>query len=120
MPCREYQGQNWFQVSAMPLSHSCAWPDAAGMSDTEQVLACLHADALLLRARLDLKLGLQEAAAKVAARQERLRATLQKRDQQAGIFGARTRKERRLDAAAVDSAGVCPQTAPVSADPTSL
>jgi hypothetical protein len=90
------------------------------MSDTEQVLACLHADALLLRARLDLKLGLQEAAAKVAARQERLRATLQKRDQQAGIFGARTRKERRLDAAAVDSAGVCPQTAPVSADPTSL
>lgn len=83
------------------------------MSDAEQVLACLHADALLLKSRLELKLGMQEAAAKATARQQRLQATLQKRDQQADIFGARTRKERRLDAAAVEGAGRMPQTASV-------
>jgi hypothetical protein len=85
------------------------------MSDTEQVLACLHADALLLKSRLHLKQGMHEAASKASARQQRLQATLQKRDQQADIFGARTRKERRLDAVAVEGAGQLPQSAPVSA-----
>jgi hypothetical protein len=83
------------------------------MSDTEQVLACLHADALLLKIRLVLKHGMHEAASKAASRQQRLQATLQKRDQQADIFGARTRKEHRLDAIAIKSAGQLPQTAPV-------
>lgn len=86
----------------------------AGMSDVEQVLACLHADGLVLRSRLQLKIGMREAAAKTAAHQQRLQATLHKRDQQADIFGARTRKERRLDAAAVENAGQPPTTAPVS------
>lgn len=81
------------------------------MSDTEQVLACLHADALLLKSRLELKLGMQKEASKATARQQRLQAALQNRDQQADIFGARTRKERRLDAAAVEGAGRMPQTA---------
>lgn len=83
------------------------------MSDAEQVLACLHADSLMLQTRLQLKQGRREAAAKTAAHQQRLQATLQKRDQQADIFGARTRKERRLDAAAVEGAGRLPMTAPV-------
>lgn len=84
------------------------------MSDTEQVLACLHADAVLLKTRLQLKQGMHEAAAKATSRQQRMQTTLQKRDQQADIFGARTQKERRLDAAAVQAAGLAPQTALVS------
>ena len=87
---------------------------AAGMSDTEQVLACLHSDAIMLLRRLELHHGLQEAVEKVTTRQQRLQASLQKRDHQADIFGARTRKERRLDAAAVQQAGQTPKTAPVS------
>lgn len=85
-----------------------------GMSDNEQELACLHADALMLSSRLQLKLGLCEAATKASTRQQRMQATLQKRDQQADIFGARTRKERRMDAVAVESAGQVPSSAPVS------
>lgn len=85
------------------------------MSDDEQVLACMHADAVMVETRLELKLGLQDAAAKAAARQQRLQASLTKRDQQADIFGARTRKERRLDAVAVEHAGYTPSTAPVRA-----
>jgi hypothetical protein len=96
------------------VTHCLMLFGAAGMSDTEQVLACLHADALLLKSRLELKLGMQEAECRATARQQRLQATLQKRDQQADIFGARTRKERRLDAAAVEGAGRMPQTAEVS------
>lgn len=83
------------------------------MSASEQDLACLHADVLLLRARLQLSLGLQAAAARTAAREQRLTNTLTLRDKQAAIFGARTRKERREDAAAVEAAGNLPRTAPV-------
>lgn len=100
------------------VRHCLLLSRAAGMADAEQVLACLHADALLLKSRLKLKLGMQEAASKATARQQRLQAALQKRDQQAEVFGARTCKERRLDAAAVKGAGRMPQTALVGVEGT--
>lgn len=88
------------------------------MSATEQVLACLHADIIMLKSRLELQQGLLDAVAKTAGRQQRLVATLQKRDQQADICGPRTRKERRLDAVAVDKAGKAPATVPVRVMPS--
>lgn len=85
------------------------------MSSTEQRLACLHVDAVMLHHRLMLKLGLLDAASKVTAKEQRMHAALQRRDQQANIFGARTRKERRLDEAMLENAREVPRTAPVSA-----
>lgn len=83
------------------------------MSNTEQDLSCLQVDALLIVARLELALGLQGAAARTSERQRRLQAAIVRRDQQADVIGARTRKERREDAAVVDAAGQAPTTAQV-------
>jgi hypothetical protein len=79
--------------------------------DAEQVLACLHADALLLQSRLQLRLGVCQAA----ARQQRLTATLEhKRERHAEVYGTRTKKDKQLTAA-ISRAKQAPQTAPVSA-----
>jgi hypothetical protein len=58
-------------------------------------------------------MGLQQATARTAARQQRLQATIADRDRHADVFGRRTRKERREDQAAVEAAGCLPKTAPV-------
>lgn len=84
----------------------------ANMPALAQELACLHADALLARARVELALGLRRATARAASRQQALLASIAARDEHDAVFGARTRKERRADAAAVDAAGQPPATAP--------
>jgi hypothetical protein len=80
------------------------------MTATEQELACLHADTLLLQQRLQLAAGLQEAAAKVTSKRNQLLASALKRDRQADIFGPCTQKEKRLGEAAVEAAGKLPSS----------
>lgn len=80
------------------------------MTATEQQLACLHADALLLQQRLQLATGLQEAAAKVSSKRDQLLASTLKRDRQADIYGPRTQKAKRMDEAAVEAAGKLPSS----------
>lgn len=82
----------------------------AGMPATEQELACLHADALLLLQRLQLAAGVRDATAKVLSKRDQLLTSTLKRDKQADIFGARTQKEKRLDEAAVAAAGKLPNS----------
>jgi hypothetical protein len=99
---------------------SCTQADDAtaalltAMTATEQELACLHADALLLLQRLQLAAGLREAAAKAQTKRDQLLASTVKRDLQADIFGPRTQKEKRLDEAAVGAAGRLPSSNEVS------
>lgn len=78
------------------------------MSATEQELACLHADALLMLQQLQLANGLRHAAVKVAAKREQMLASTIKRDRQSAIYGPRTMKERRLDDLALEAAGKAP------------
>jgi hypothetical protein len=75
------------------------------MGLTEQDLACLHADALMLHFRLELAAGCQDAAARAAARRDGLLAASTRRDAQAAVFGARTAKQRRDDDARAAAAG---------------
>jgi hypothetical protein len=82
----------------------------AGMTATEQELAYLHADALLMQQRLQLAAGMREAAAKVTSKRDQLLASTLRRDKQAAIFGPRTQKEKRLDEAAVEAAGKLPSS----------
>eukprot|EP00879_Flechtneria_rotunda_P025042 GHRR01026578.1.p1 GENE.GHRR01026578.1~~GHRR01026578.1.p1 ORF type:complete len:516 (+),score=184.34 GHRR01026578.1:750-2297(+) len=83
------------------------------MLPSEQDLACLHADALLVQQRLELAVGLREAASRAKVKQDQLLTTAAKRDKQADIFGARTIKDRRADDAAAEAAGKAPASSAV-------
>lgn len=87
---------------------------AAGMSPTEQDLACLHADALSSYYRLELKAGVLDAQAKAQAKQHKMMETTQKRDADAAIWGARTTKEKRLDESRLQHAAKVPSNNVVS------
>jgi hypothetical protein len=80
------------------------------MTATEQELACLHADAMMLHQRLQLTAGLREATAKVQSKRDQMLASTMKRDLQSDIFGPRTQKEKRMDEAAVEAAGKLPSS----------
>jgi hypothetical protein len=78
------------------------------MTYTEQELACLHAEALLVQQRLELMAGLQEAADKATAAQQQMMQAAVRRDQQSNIYGMRTLKDKRVDEAAIKEAGKKP------------
>lgn len=84
----------------------CSVP--AGMQFTEQELACLHVDLLMLLYRMELAVGLEEQARLAAGRRSQLLAAAERRDAQATIFGERTLHERRQDAAMAIEAGRLP------------
>eukprot|EP00955_Chlamydomonas_euryale_P025265 265900-Chlamydomonas_euryale.AAC.1 len=67
------------------------------MSDTEQELACLHADATAALFRVELKIGVAEQLAKALSQQGVMADRLARRDAQSAVFGTRTMKERRID-----------------------
>lgn len=83
------------------------------MTPSEQELACIHADALLIQQRLELAAGLKEVLAKTAARQEQMFLNTIKRDKQSAIYGTRTMKDRRIDDVALQEAGRPPSSAAV-------
>lgn len=85
------------------------------MTPTEQELACIHADALLVQQRLELSAGLQEVCAETAAKQQQMVASTIRRDKQSKIFGTRTMKEKRMDELAIEVAGRTPSNAAVGA-----
>lgn len=78
-----------------------------GMGPTEQDLACLHTDALLLHFRLELAAGLHDASTKATARRAALLEASVRRDgaAAAAVFGPRTAKQRRDDEARAEGAG---------------
>lgn len=57
------------------------------MSDTEQELACLHADLMAALFRVELRIGCAEQHAKSSTTLNKLQEELQKRDTQSTIFG---------------------------------
>ena len=75
------------------------------MSPTEQELACLHTDLLMLQYRLELADGVRQVQARAAEQQQKLRLAAAKRDAQSDIFGTRTMKERRMDDIKAQKAG---------------
>lgn len=87
------------------------------MSQTEQELACIHADAIVLQQRMELSIGLKERQAKTAIRQQHMISSTMKRDKQSDIFGTRTMKEKRMADAAIEAAGKPPSSAAVSLNP---
>jgi hypothetical protein len=84
------------------------------MTATEQELACLHADLLLLHYQLQLMAGMQEVTHRVQQRQQDMAAATARRDQEAQIWGARTAKQKRVDEAKLEAAGKVPSHAAVS------
>lgn len=87
---------------------------AAGMTQSDQELACIHADALLVQQRLELSAGLKEVAANTAMKQQQMIASTIKREKQSDIYGARTAKDKRMAEAAIEAAGKPPSNAAVS------
>lgn len=57
------------------------------MSDTEQDLACLHADVLAALFRVELKIGVCEQQARSSTKVSKMQETVSKRESQAAIFG---------------------------------
>ncbi len=57
------------------------------MSDTEQELACLHADVMSALFRVELKIGVAEQQARANNKLTRMQDSLEKRDTQSAIFG---------------------------------
>ncbi|CAG9467502.1 unnamed protein product [Pedinophyceae sp. YPF-701] len=96
-------------------------PDAAtrelvaSMPEAEQFFACMHADLLSLLGRLRLQQGVKDQRAAAQRRQETLIDTIDRRDKESMIWGARTEKERRVDAQRVQKAIVTPVN-PVAAE----
>ena len=78
------------------------------MSDTEQELACLHADALAVLFRVELKIGVCEQQVRAAAQVSKMQHDVTKRESQAAIFGSRSMKDRRVDAERIDAAASTP------------
>lgn len=108
------QGRNPLKTSGPVCLQPAGLPSfTAGMTLTEQELACIHADALLVQQCLQLSAGLQEVTAGTAAKKQRLIASTVKRDKQSAIFGTRTMKEKRMDEAAIEAAGKTPSSAAV-------
>ncbi|KAG1679322.1 hypothetical protein FOA52_009354, partial [Chlamydomonas sp. UWO 241] len=98
----EDEGVRWVTASRSQPTDEAA-DLVAGMSDTEQELACLHADAVSALFRVELKVGCCEQQARALAKQSVVVEGLAKRDSQAAVFGTRTMKERRLDDSKLDS-----------------
>ncbi len=63
----------------------------SGMSDTEQDLACLHADAVAALFRVELKIGVCEQRARSDYKVSKMQETVAKREEQSAIFGVRKR-----------------------------
>ena len=59
------------------------------MSDSEQDLACLHADAVALLFRVELKIGVCEQQSRSTAKVSRMQETVTRREVQSTIFGVR-------------------------------
>lgn len=85
-----------------------------GMTATEQELACIHADLVLLHYQLQLMAGMQEVTHRVHQRQQDMMAATARRDQEAQIWGARTAKQKRVDEAKIEAAGKVPSHPSVS------
>jgi hypothetical protein len=90
------------------------------MSPTEQELACLHTDLLLLQYRMELTDGVRQVQVKAAEQQQRLRLAAAKRDAQSDIFGTRTMKEKRIDEIKLQRAGEVPSIPTVCGEPLVL
>ena len=70
-----------------------------------QDLACLHADAVAIRFRVELLIGVYEQKSKASAKVLRLEDATMKRDSQSEVFGPRTKKEKREDDEKIAQAG---------------
>lgn len=86
----------------------------AGMSTTEQELACVHVDLLALLYRTELAIGVMENANKAATRRARAENAAHERETRSNIFGVKTMTEARQEAAKIEAAGIVPPNAAVS------
>jgi hypothetical protein len=66
--------------------NSCC-PDAAGMPDTDQELACVHVDVLAALYRVELAVGVAEQTATALSKQAKLQDSVERREAQSNIFG---------------------------------
>ncbi|KAK9804359.1 hypothetical protein WJX72_009127 [[Myrmecia] bisecta] len=96
------------------IAASRSQPDAkyeslvTGMTETEQVLSCLHSELIALQLRLELEVGLKEQREAAERRKAVLHSAIERRNAQATIFGSRTMKERHDDALREQQAGQAP------------